>query len=477
MNMNVLLVQPPQVISDAYKDPKRMIWTTPPLGISYIAAVLKKNNYNVKIHDGQLTDNVDFSNMIKLIEEFKPEVIGMTSVTPTFHGAISAAKAIKENFSNIKIVLGGPHAIALPRETLEKHQEFDFTVTGEGEYTMLDLVQHLEKGRDLSDVKGIAYRKKGNVILNEPRPLIQNLDELPLPARHLLPDLKSYNYVNYKRWPTAHMITGRGCPNMCIFCDHPFGRGNRTHSVDRVISEIKHLKEKYGIKDIQFHDENLMLNKKRLSEICDRIIQENIDITWSCLARAENADIELFKKMKKAGCWVISFGIETGNQEVLDFIKKGTTLEVIKRAVFAAKKAGIKTRGSFMLGHPTDTKETIMQTIKFAKSLKLDHASFALTVPYPGSELYKIADQYGTFRKEDYSSYKRQPTGHPVFVPNTITEKELIELHKRVRVEMYFKSTYIFREMKYALTNWNEFKKYFFGAMGVIKTDVLNIKN
>jgi radical SAM superfamily enzyme YgiQ (UPF0313 family) len=243
--------------------------------------------------------------------------------------------------------------------------------------------------------------------MNGPRPLIQNLDALPFPARDLLPMDKYIPLPNqYKRKPVANLMALRGCPYQCTFCsaNAVFGCSLRMRSAQRVYDEIKQLVDTYGIREISFWDDTLTVNKKWLHELCDLIISNHLDITWSCYARVNTVDLDLLKKMKKAGCWNIFYGIESGNQELLDRIKKGITLDQIRNAVKLTKKAGIEVRGSFMIALPGETPEMAHKTIDFAIELDPDYAQFSITTPYPGTELFEQAKQYGEL-SGDFSKF------------------------------------------------------------------------
>ena len=481
--MKILLIQPPLKLF-RFEIPS----VVPPLGLAYIAAVLEQE-HDVAILDAVVEGRqhscgdmvhlgLTFDEIYREIKKQSPDIVGIGCLfSSQYEAAMRIAEIAKKH--NTKVIIGGSHPSSQPEETMQD-KNIDFIVLGEGEETSKQLINAIKNGKSLEKIDGIAYRKHGKIKVNPRKTWIKNLDSLPLPARHLL-NMKKYfasktsHGPELMRTPYTSMITSRGCPFSCIFCDHPFGKTVRMHSPEYSVKEIEILVNKYGAREIQFHDENLMYDKERLRKICDKIIEKKIDITWSCYARADRADYELFKKMNEAGCWMVSFGIESGNQEVLNFIKKGTTLEIVRKAVAAARKAGLQVRGSYMVGHPIDTKETIKETIKFVKSLKLDHASCAITVPYPGSELYEIADKYGAFRKKEFSKYKRQDDNDLSFIPHGFTEKELIGIQKNARIEFYFKSTYPFRALK-GIKSFAQLKRYLWGAWSILVGDFFKIK-
>lgn len=264
------------------------------------------------------------------------------------------------------------------------------------------------------------------------------------------------------------MITSRGCPFRCIFCDHSvFGKSYRTHSAEYVINEIEDIIKKYKVKELSFADDNFMLDHNRVRKICDLIKERDIDITWTCQGHVGNSNLELFKQMKKSGCWLFHMGIESGNAKVLKDIKKDITKEQVISTTKTAKKAGIQTWGFFILGHPTDTYNTMMDTINFASFLPLDYVGFNIAVPYPGSELYKIAKKYGTFKNKCFSDYMVDPND-PVFIPKTTTKEELLTLKRRAYRKFYMRPSQIFNHIK-NIENLHDIEKYLLGAINLIK--------
>jgi len=274
------------------------------------------------------------------------------------------------------------------------------------------------------------------------------LDSIPFPARHLLPDLKLYrpNAQSYRKLPATTIITSRGCPFNCIFCDRStFGKKYRTHSAEYVVDEIQMLIEQFGIKEIWFVDDTFTIDKNRVMQICNMIMERNLDISWSCLGRVGTVTIEMLKMMKKAGCWMIAYGIETGNQEVMDYIKKGITLEQAEQAVKWTKEAGLLPKGYFMLGYPVDTLETIDETIAFARSLSLDYALFTITTPLPNTELFEICKSVGKLVHTDLSKFS---AWEAVYEPPTVSAKQLTAKYREAYRNFYFRPSYIFRQLK-----------------------------
>lgn len=430
----------------------------PPLGLAYIAAVLEGGGHKVSIIDGEVSQLTD-EDFIKEIKRLDPELVGITTHSPKHNQMVKTIDLLKGK--EIKLALGGPHSTIVPEDIMKENPAVDFIVYGEGEYTFLELVNALEREGSLNDIRGLIYREDGRIKTNPPRPLIENLDELPFPARHLLPDLKLYKSAfRYKRLPMTTMITSRGCPYNCLFCLRFFGRKYRGHSARRVVDEMTMLQEKYGIREIHIWDDVFMLDAKRTDEVCELIKKEKLDMSWSCNGRINilYSNKGLMDKLKQAGCWYMTFGIESGNQKVLDFIRKSIRLEQVKEVIGYANKAGISCRGYFMLGHPTDTEETIRDTIDFAKSLPLDGVQFSVTVPYPGTDLYDIADRYGTFDKGAYQRMSGH-TSDPIFVPNGLTKEKLMKLQKQAYKEFFFRPSFILKHLV-RIRSWESVKKY-----------------
>ena len=444
---DIVLVSPPISTLERYGKFADVGSVTPPLGLCYIASVLEGAGYSIHIIDAEVL-KLSMDETINKIESYAPMVVGITSTMNTFHSAIELGRRIKESKPEIYLVLGGPYVSALKTSALD--DAFDFGVYGEGEQTTIELMEFLDYGGNVSEIDGLIYKYNGQFKfkLNKPREYINSLDSIPFPARHLLPDLKLYrpNAQSYRKLPATTMITSRGCPYNCIFCDRStFGKRYRTHSAKYVVDEMQMLIEQFGIKEIWLVDDTFTINKKRTMQICDMIIERNLKISWSCLGRPGTVTFEMLKKMKKAGCWMIAYGIETGNQEVMDYIKKGITLEQAEQTVKWTKEAGLLAKGYFMLGHPIDTLETIDETIEFAVSLPLDYALFLITAPIPNTELFEICKSVGKLVHTDLSRFS---AWEAVYEPPEVSVKQLEDKHKEAYRKFYLRPSYIFRQLK-----------------------------
>lgn len=369
------------------------MWNTenpyPPLGLAYIGAVLEKHGYTVQIFDLTLKHNKPFENKIEDIVNFSPDIVGISAMSHNYDSALTIAKDIK-NKTGAYIVFGGPHPTILPKDVLT-NEFVDFVITGEGEDTFLKLCQYFDTR--LYNIDGLCYKDNGNIIINPKNNYIQNLDELPLPARHLL-HLDNYQLVDDYGEKMATIISSRGCPYRCTYCYKGlFGTTYRFRSPDNIINEIKQCIKDYNYKSFYFIDDLFTLNLERVKELTDSIVKENLDIRWQCLARVNNATSQMFEMMKEAGCYKVHFGIESGNQNILNKAKKGITLDQVKNAVKYCKNAGIKTKGYFMLALPGDTLETMQNTLNFAEQLQLDEMMFSIATPFPGTELWNNIDK------------------------------------------------------------------------------------
>ncbi len=428
----------------------------PPLGLAYIAAYLEKSGHKVRILDANVFQMDDHA-IIKDILQYTPDMIGLTATTLSYSRAKDLACKIKQHDKNLKIVLGGPHILEMENEVLEE-EYWDYTVSGEGELTICHLVNTLEEGGDLHEVEGLAFRKRDDIIVNSPRDPIRNLDSLPFPARHLLPSLIKYKpkAISYKTLPSTHIFTSRGCPYKCIFCRTCFGRRVRFHSPEYVISEIEYLKKKFGVQDIIINDDTFIIDRERVFRICELLRKKGLSVDWSCNIRADLVDRELLKMMKSAGCWSVALGLESGSQDILDLLKKGTTLEQGIQACHDAHGVGLSVRPSFILGNPTETKETIEKTIHLAMSLPVHFPSFSLMTPFPGTEIWKRAKEFGTFNESDFS--RLSLSSKASFVPWGLTsdflENKVKEAYKRV----YLRPGMIIRHLK-KITGLRDIKK------------------
>jgi len=419
------------------------------MGLILLAAVLESKGYPVNLIDANLL-NLKPSDIVPLLRD--TDILGLTAMTPTVSRAIDIAREVKSASPDLPVVMGGPHATLLPAETMAVAQEVDIIIRGEGEESFVNLLSALDNKETLENVPGITYRKDGTIVDNPPSPEISNLDSLPFLAYDLLP-LKSYkpHPPHGRALPFAVLITSRGCPYNCGYCSKPvFGKRFRGQSPSRIADEITSLQEKYGVREIAFYDDSFTLDMERASRICEEIIRRKLDIIWSCETRVNLVDERLLHKMKQSGCYSISYGLESGNQEILDVIDKGTTLEQAEEAVRYTREAGIHAIGYFMIGSPGETPDTIRETIGFAKKLKVDFAQFSITTPFPGTRLYDLYLEGGgrpDIPWEDYVYAASSEGSAPVFESNSLSREDIIRWESKAYREFYLRPSYVWQRL------------------------------
>ena len=449
--MKVLLINPPQTFYHGSDQPAGNL----PIGLMYIAAVLDQAGYQTEILDAFMADcafeksgdainvGMPFQQIKQEIVSRKPDIVGVAGpFTCQLENSLKVSNLAKEVDPSILTVMGGPHVTLVPKEFLEEERSVDIAVTGEGEYTMLDIAHHFEGKKQLSEIQGIAYRQNGKVMVNQPRPFIKDLDELPYPAYHLV-DMEHYltSKMGYRsfRDRAISMITSRGCPFNCCFCSVHLhmGRGFRAHSPDYVIKHIQYVVEKFKVKNIFFEDDNLTFDLDRFEAICDGIIQNKIKIGWETPngVRADCLNLNLLKKMKQSGCQSVFFGVESGDQQILDkVICKSLDLNRVVETAKNAKDIGLKTGGFYIIGFPGEKKENMQKTVDFALKLKRDYdvgMHLFMATPSYGTRLYEECKSKGYIQENltwNAFAEARQPKGMPLISTPDFTPQEVKEI-------------------------------------------------
>ncbi|MDO8592371.1 MAG: radical SAM protein [bacterium] len=437
----ILLINPPWIIGEDKNLWKGVASCWPSLGLAYIAAVLEKAGHKVLYLDCS-AEQYTVKESAQALEKYDKNLdfVLLTATTPLINNALAIAAAAKNIFSLAKIVLGGVHPSILPDEVMACGS-VDFVVIDEGEITMKELAG----GKSPAEILGLCYKENGLIIKNAPRPLIQNLDEIPPPAYHLLPMDKYFPAVgSYKRLPVMIMFATRGCPGRCTFCCRTFGGRVRRRSARNIIEEIKILQRDYGIREVAFYDDTFTLFKDVVKEFCDIIEREKIDLTWSCFTRVDYASEELFKIMKRAGCHLILFGVESADEEILKNIKKNISLRQVEKVVKLARQLGIETRASFMFGNQGETEETIKKTIDFAIKLDPDEAQFNIAMAYPGTELFNWAKERGYIKSFNWSDYSYS---NIVFEMPNLDRAKLKYYYELAHRRFYFRPKLILRRL------------------------------
>jgi anaerobic magnesium-protoporphyrin IX monomethyl ester cyclase len=427
-----------------------------PLGTLYVAAVLQNAGHDVKFINGAFLSHAA---LLQELREYAPGLIGIYSTTFGWKKAKQTAADARALFgASAFITVGGPYPIAVQERCFEDTgTTIDAVVLGEGEYTLLETVTRLEAKKPLDNVQGLVWRRDTTIVKNGPRPLITDLDELPFPARDLLGDLNRYipTPATYKRKPVTVMITSRGCNRRCIYCfqiDKDRTLGIRYRSIENVMREIE-LCLKMGYREIKFLDDTLAADYDRAMRFAAEIRARKLDFTWFASACVNQVDKPLLQAFKDAGCWAVLFGAESGVQKNLDTIRKGTTLDQIRKAVRAAKEVGLKVSTPFMFGIPGETYEEGLRTIDFAIELDPAIASFHAITPFPGTYLYDHLDEYGTI-SEDLFDFTFQGAA---FIPRTMTREEILDLRQKAFKRFYTRPSFIIRRLL-SLRSWDDLR-------------------
>ena len=377
--IKVALIAPPYPLSE---------FPSPPLGICYVAAACESAGAQVQLLDYIISEYRP-EKLKQSLDTFNPDIVATTSVTMNFKKAVQILKTAKKYHPHVITMMGGPHVSFDYNNVLRSVQEIDIVVIGESEKTLLDLIPKVMNRNTWQTIPGIAFYENNCVVVTPTQSLIDNLDDLPLPARHLL-NITKYHTLGFP----VSIITSRGCPNQCIFCQgrRMVGQKVRYRSVDKVLDEIEMLM-KLGFDLINIADDLFTVNKARVLQFCQMINERKLSFVWSAFSRVNTVDPEILEIMKSAGCYAISFGIESGNTEMLKRIRKGITLNQAKYAVHCCKAAGIRTHASFMVGLPGETSETLNDSLSFAESLDIEYG-FHFLAPFPGTTIREQIDAY-----------------------------------------------------------------------------------
>jgi anaerobic magnesium-protoporphyrin IX monomethyl ester cyclase len=424
----------------------------PPLGLAYLAAVLEQNGFEVRVFDCPVCE-INHEQLKSDLSAFQPALVGIGSMTPTIESALKSARTAKEACPDTKVVIGGPHATFMDKETLAEESAADVIVRGEGEETLLELAQQLPALPKLEDVKGITFRKKDQIIQNSLRPLIQNLDALPRPAYKHIP-VEKYRILGRKLLP---IMTSRGCPFQCSFCvaSQMFGARFRGRNPQYVLDELEWLRDTYGAEGVAFQDDTLTFDRKRAVEICDGIIERKIKLPWGCGTRADTVTKEVLAKMRKANCDEVCFGVESGCQRIRDTLKKRVTTEQCETAIKWAKEEGIFVTVSVILGYPGETKETMQETLDFVRRVEPDDVWLCHATPYPGTELRALVERNGWKMNSDWKLYN---TMNPIFEDPQLPAVEIAAMRKAF-YDKFYSPRYVLRQAVKGYVRGNMYSK------------------
>lgn len=467
--IKIVLIHPPlrNVLSAAtpdYVDENR--GHTPPMGLLYLQAALEKSRHESLFLDANL-EGMSHDGAAKWALEQNPDIVGLQAMTFTMPDAYFVAKAIKKLNRDVKVIIGGPHSTIYPRETVEL-EAVDFAFAGEGEESLVTLLNNLNSPESWKKIPGLTYKKGDEVYVNSQKAYLSNLDTISFPARSSS-KYDSYSSVLAKKSAITIMITSRGCPFQCIFCNR-MGRTYRYHSAEYVLREIKEIID-LGIKEIFIHDDTFTLRRERVVEICEGILKRGYKITWEARTRVDCVDEELLGLMKRAGCHRLSFGVESGSEKVLRSMRKGTDLEKVKKVFDACRREGIVTLADFMFGNLDETEEDIEKTMRLIKRLNPDYAQFSICSPYPDTPLYKRGLESGLISNDIWMDFAKNPLSpfkSPVWTQH-FTEERLIKITSSAYKSFYMRPSFILKQLA-KINSVAQFKKMVKGAIGMRKS-------
>lgn len=443
-----------------------------PLGLGYIASFVRQNGYEVRLSDPE-AEGISINDLYDQLEKYEPDLIGVSSVSANYPNVLVIVDEIRKRGIKAKILYGGVHVSAIPEKVMSDSPGVDIAVIGEGEHAVLEILRNMGNGEPkLSEINGICYRENGEILRTKRRKFHVNVDQFPYPARDLV-DISNYRlHAHFDRGlKSATILTSRGCPSSCTFCANllTMGRRFRPHSVDYIIGEIKHLINEYGIRHFHFVDDLFMADMKRAREISERIIEEKLNIKWFIFGRVDNMDWETLQIMKKAGCFYIVFGIESGNVEILKKMGKNTTLEQCKQAVDMCNKVGIHVFNCFIIGNEGETHETIQDTINFSRELKASLTSFGKMTPFVGTPIFKKYYENIIDNVDNWAEWTSFSNRFPVPPRHTVlTNSELLKYTYICYIKYYFRLSQCWRIVKMIdspLVFWNYLK----GGIAVLR--------
>ena len=432
--MHITLINPP---SPTGAPSSRFI----PLGLGYLVAYLEAHQFEVTIIDYQ-TQKMTKEELANVLSDNQPRIVGVTTSTLTYRSAIDIIKTVKETLPNCFTILGGPHVTVLDNQTLYETPEVDIIVRGEGEKTLLEIAEFVsnQKIEDISNIKGITFRKHDQITRTGDRPFIKDLDELPHPAfDHFV--LDKYSISGKKYLP---IITSRGCPFQCTFClaSKMCGTGFRTRSPEKVADELEWLRDVHKADIFAFYDDTFTFNMNRAYKICEEIKNRGLDLPWDCRTRVDRINPRILAKMREANCQLIHFGVESGSQKMLDLMKKGTSVEQNAKGIKMAKESGIGVAISVVVGYPGETKELLRETFEFVRKTEPDYVYACQAIPYPGTEMCDELKKLGWKVSNDWNRYDEQSA---VFENPLLSSQEIEDMRGKF-YDDFFSPTYFLRK-------------------------------
>ncbi|MBU1255646.1 B12-binding domain-containing radical SAM protein [Patescibacteria group bacterium] len=456
--MKILLINPPYTNFEGGM--KESGGHSMPYNLAYLAAYLRERiDCQIKILDAEVRC-LNFQEIEEEIRKEQPDIAGITCPSSTMNHVFRICQIIKQNVnSNCLTIVGGNHPTIMPEKTLEDIN-IDFAAMSESEITFYEFVRTIKEGKNnFKSINGLCYKENGKIVKNPLREFIADLDTIPFPALDLL-DLEIYYSAPTKKLTTekcSPLLTSRGCAFNCIHCASKalWRRQVRYRSAENVVAEIESHLNKYDIKEFNLLDEHFTINKPRAMKICQLIIDKKLPIAWACLSRSDAIDDELVEIMGKAGCKKISLGLESGSQKILDLMRKQATIKQGREAIKTIRRHNILANSSFMFGNIGETKKTIRETIDYAKSLDLDNATFFITCPLPGSDLYTYAKDNGLIPENvKWEMFAPLTNAAPVLAQRNLSGDELIYWQKRAFREYYLRPKYIIYKLK-MIDSWD----------------------
>ncbi len=468
--MKVLFLNPPFTI---YGGLEGHGGSAAPLNLAYLMAYLREKRDDKILFLDAEAERLTYNQIEAYLEKNNPDVLAITVPTPAYDMALNCSRIAKKINPDIKIIVGGPHPTAMPLETI-KEKEIDFVVVGEGEITFYELINALDKGKKLRSVDGLVFKDHNLPIVNKERALIADIDSLPFPARDLMP-LHLYFPPPTKKVSgeknNANIVGSRGCPYNCTYCiaTKIWRRKYRPRTPKNIVDEIEECINKFGLREFNFHDELFTLIEKRVIDLCKEVQIRNLDISWVCMARVDKLTRNMLVEMKKAGCKKIVFGFESGSEKILKLMRKQANLDQARKAVKLVKEVGIDVGASFMFGHIGETKETMRQTLDFAKELNADTTGFLIASPYPGTDFFNMAKEKGYLR-EDYKWQDFVLVGDTLPLVNLpdLPAKDILKWQRRANREYYLRAGYIFMKAR-KIRGWKDIENLVEGFKILLK--------
>lgn len=451
--VRVALVSAPVTMQERYGKFAGAGSTEPSYALACLGAVARSLGHCVSIVDAA-AQGYSVERTLAELNYIRPEVLAISSVTMGVPASAELAARAKNTWPGMITVIGGCHVTAVPELTMQTYDAFDIAVVGEGEDTFQDLLSRISDKREAPvDVLGTAARGEGGVRLNNQRSPIDNLDRLPRPAWDLLPGFPSAfrpSPARIRRFPCASVVFSRGCPYRCLYCDRSvFGSRVRSYSLDYIMEMIRELKDQYWVNELLIEDDTFTISPQKMKAFCERLISEHLNMSWSCLGRADRVTPDMLRLMRLAGCWHISYGIESGDAAILKSVNKREDLQHIQNAVRWSREARLRTTGFFMVGFPGETHESIRLTRQLALSLPLDDITVMHLTPFPGSAIYCSAAKYGTFTED----WRKMNVLNIVFVPYGLSREDLELAKIDMLKSFYLRPVFLLRKLWETLRN------------------------